>query len=79
MNKMILALGLSLLSNTLVAQTRGDSIRLVRSALAYYDLSFTEAEADSMLGSLEYHRRIYQRMHQFFPPNDLTNRRKPGK
>ena len=73
MNKMILALGMSLLATPLLAQTRGDSFRLVRSALAYYDLSFTEAEADSMLGSLEANRRIYQRMHQFFPPNDLTN------
>ncbi len=55
------------------AQTRQDSIRLVKDALGYYDLDFTNDEIDSMLASLENNRRIYKRMHERFPENDLMN------
>lgn len=55
------------------SQTRQDSIRLVNDALGYYDLNFTNDEIDSMLGSLENNRRIYKRMHERFPENDLMN------
>lgn len=56
-----------------ISQTKQDSIRLVRDALTLYDLNFTDDEIDSMLGSLENNKRIYKRMHQQFPANDLSN------
>jgi Asp-tRNA(Asn)/Glu-tRNA(Gln) amidotransferase A subunit family amidase len=58
---------------TAQAQTRQDSIRLVRDALGFYDLSFTDNEIDSMLANLEGNRRLYKRMHERFPANDLAN------
>ena len=39
---------------------------------ALYDLNFTEAEADSLQGSVLQARTIYQRMHRELPKNDLA-------
>ena len=36
-----------------------------------YDLDFTEAEADSLLGSLRFNNSIYKGMHQTLPANDI--------
>ncbi len=55
------------------SQTKEDSIKMVRDALSLYDLDFTDSEIDSMLGSLERNKRIYRRMHEKFPANDLGN------
>jgi Asp-tRNA(Asn)/Glu-tRNA(Gln) amidotransferase A subunit family amidase len=53
------------------AQTKTDSIQLLRNAAKLYDLDFTDAEADSMIGQLRSANTIYKGMHQTFPSNDL--------
>jgi Asp-tRNA(Asn)/Glu-tRNA(Gln) amidotransferase A subunit family amidase len=53
------------------SQTRTDSIKGIQQGLKYYDLSFTEAEIDSMLDGLSENRELYHNMHRFYPPNDL--------
>ena len=53
------------------SQTRNDSIRLIQDAVKYYDLDFTSAEVDSMLGGLKGSKDNYARMHQQYPPNQL--------
>jgi Asp-tRNA(Asn)/Glu-tRNA(Gln) amidotransferase A subunit family amidase len=55
-----------------LAQTRNDSIKLVQDALKLYDLSFSEAEVDSMLDGLRENRDVFYAMHKFYPPNELT-------
>jgi len=55
------------------AQTKADSIKLIRDALKLSDLNFTDAEVDSMLDGLKRNRDIYGRMHQGYPANDLVN------
>jgi Asp-tRNA(Asn)/Glu-tRNA(Gln) amidotransferase A subunit family amidase len=63
---------LCIFSFTLVsAQTKTDSIQLLRNAAKLYDLDFTDAEADSMIGQLRSANTIYKGMHQTFPSNDL--------
>ena len=57
---------------TAQSQTKSDSIKLVQDALKLYDLSFTEAEADSMLDGLKENKDVYYNMHKLFPPNDLS-------
>jgi Asp-tRNA(Asn)/Glu-tRNA(Gln) amidotransferase A subunit family amidase len=53
------------------AQTKSDSIQLVRNTVALYDLDFTDTEADSMLNALRFYKTIYKRMHQTLPSNDI--------
>ena len=57
---------------TAQSQTKPDSIKLVQDALKLYDLSFTEAEVDSMLDGLKENKDVYYKMHKLFPPNDLS-------
>jgi Asp-tRNA(Asn)/Glu-tRNA(Gln) amidotransferase A subunit family amidase len=54
------------------SQTHADSIRLVQEAFRLYDLSFTEAEADSMLDGLKENKDVYYQMHKLYPPNQLS-------
>ena len=54
------------------SQGRADTIQLLRQAASLYDLSFTEAEADSMIGNIAAAKRIYVNMHRQLPPNDLA-------
>ena len=55
----------------LLAQTKEDSIQLIRNAVKLYDLDFTEAEGDSMLdNTIEYHD-LYRGMHKTLPTNDI--------
>src|SRR5688572_23166753 len=56
----------------LQAQTKADSIAIVQTWAKWYDLEFTGAEADSMLNNLVFWKRIYGRMHQRLPKNDLA-------
>lgn len=51
--------------------TKADSIRLVQQTVKWYDLDFTEAEADSMLGTLNNYTGNYKALHQSYPANDL--------
>jgi Asp-tRNA(Asn)/Glu-tRNA(Gln) amidotransferase A subunit family amidase len=54
------------------AQTKTDSIRHIREMAGWYDLNFTDAEADSMLGDMKDYKNVYQGMHRTYPKNDLT-------
>jgi Asp-tRNA(Asn)/Glu-tRNA(Gln) amidotransferase A subunit family amidase len=69
--KYLVTLLLILTSIVTSAQTKTDSIQLVRNAVKLYDLDFTEAEADSMLAQLRFNSSIYKGMHQTLPTNDI--------
>jgi hypothetical protein len=56
---------------TTLAQSRADSIQLIRNTAKMYDLDFTEAEADSMLGNLNNYLLLYKGMHKTLPSNDI--------
>ncbi len=60
-----------LLFNSLQAQTKSDSIRLVQETVKLYDLEFTDAETDSLLGNLRNYYQLYKGMHRSLPSNDL--------
>jgi Asp-tRNA(Asn)/Glu-tRNA(Gln) amidotransferase A subunit family amidase len=53
-------------------QTKTDSISAVQQWAKWYDLDFTTAEVDSMLGNLLSFKETYARMHQRLPKNDLA-------
>jgi Asp-tRNA(Asn)/Glu-tRNA(Gln) amidotransferase A subunit family amidase len=53
-------------------QTKADSVATVQHWAKWYDLDYTSAEADSMLNNLVFWKRIYVRMHQRLPKNDLA-------
>ncbi len=53
------------------AQTRADSILQVRNNVKWYDLEFTDAEADSMMGNLNNYLLLYKSMHKTLPANDI--------
>src|SRR5689334_15763863 len=54
------------------AQTRSDSTQFIRNSAKWYDLEFTEPEADSMMGNLSNYLLLYKSMHKNMPPNDLA-------
>jgi len=70
--KPLFSFALLLLSTTLWAQTKTDSINQIQSWAKWYDLSFTPSEADSMMESLDEFYSTYQAMHKTFPKNDLA-------
>jgi len=70
MKKILCCLAL-LLSIRAFSQTHNDTIKLIQQAVALYDLDFTQSEADSMIGNVTNLKRIYTRMHQQLPKNDL--------
>jgi Asp-tRNA(Asn)/Glu-tRNA(Gln) amidotransferase A subunit family amidase len=53
------------------AQTKTDSIQQVRNMVSWYDLDFTDAEADSLLGSVTGFYQLYKGMHKTLPTNDI--------
>jgi Asp-tRNA(Asn)/Glu-tRNA(Gln) amidotransferase A subunit family amidase len=53
------------------AQTKADSIQLIRSTVKLYDLDFSESEADSLLDQLRFNYSIYKGMHQTLPVNSI--------
>lgn len=53
------------------AQTKPDSIRLVKQTAALYDLDFTDAEADSMLDGVNENLSIFRAMHKMYPQNNI--------
>ena len=64
----------ALLCTTLLgvqSQTRDDSIQQIRNNVKWYDLEFTDAEADSMLGNLNNYLLLYKSMHKTLPANDI--------
>jgi len=62
---------LLLLSFTTTAQTKTDSIQLLRNTVKLYDLDFTDAEVDSMLGTINSNLGLYRGMHKTLPTNDI--------
>ena len=54
------------------SQSHNDTIKLIQQTVSLYDLDFTQSEADSMISSLVSQKRIYTRMHQQLPKNDLS-------
>ncbi len=64
----------ALLCTTLItaqAQAKADSIQLIRNTVKWYDLDFTDAEADSMMGNLNNYLLLYKSMHKTLPANDI--------
>jgi len=55
----------------LVAQTKGDSIQLIRNTVRLYDLDFTQPEADSMLDNVKDFTENYKALHKTLPTNDI--------
>jgi Asp-tRNA(Asn)/Glu-tRNA(Gln) amidotransferase A subunit family amidase len=53
------------------AQTRTDSIQQIRNTVKWYDLDFTDAEADSLLGNVTGFYQLYKGMHKTLPTNDI--------
>ncbi len=54
-----------------VAQTKADTIQLIRNTVKLYDLEFTDAEADSMIDNINNNIQLYKGMHQILPSNDI--------
>jgi Asp-tRNA(Asn)/Glu-tRNA(Gln) amidotransferase A subunit family amidase len=69
--RVLLAATSCLLCFSTFSQTRKDSIQLIRNTVKLYDLDFTEAEGDSMLGNLNNYTNLYKGMHKTLPSNDL--------
>ncbi len=64
----------TILCTTLIsaqAQTKADTIQQIRNNVKWYDLDFTDAEADSMMGSLNNYLLLYKSMHKTLPANDI--------
>jgi len=53
------------------AQKKTDTIQLIQQGARLYDLDFTDAEADSMIGNLNGNLRLYKAMHKTLPNNDI--------
>lgn len=60
-----------LLASESVSQTKSDSVQLIRNTVSLYDLDFTEAEADSMLGNIRFYQQLYKGMHKSSLSNDV--------
>lgn len=54
-----------------IAQTKNDTIQLIQKTAALYDLEFTHAEADSLIGNLNNYTQILKDMHKTLPANDI--------
>ena len=62
---------LILFSIVATAQTKADTIHFLREAAELYDLDFTEAEADSLMGNIMGNLQLYKGMHKTLPTNDI--------
>ena len=56
---------------TAFAQTKADTIQLIRNSVKLYDLEFSDAEADSMIDGITYFNGIYKNVHKMLPANDI--------
>lgn len=56
---------------SLNAQTKTDTVHFLQKAAQLYDLDFTEAEADSMIGNIMSNLQLYKAMHKTLPTNDI--------
>ena len=69
--RLLFTLTFSAFTFLLNAQTKADSIKLIQQTVKFYDLDFTEAEADSMLGSMNSNLQLYKGLHRTLPANDI--------
>lgn len=69
--KLLLTFILSATLISLQAQTKADSIKLIKQSINLLDLDFTDAEADSMIGSINGNFQLYKAMHRTLPTNDI--------
>ncbi len=69
--KRIIFIAFALACTSLHAQNRNDSLQQLQEFAKWYDLEFTMAEADSMLGNLRFMRTTYVNMHKTLPKNDI--------
>lgn len=56
---------------TMKAQTKADTIQLLQKTVSLYDLDFTDAEADSMVGNIKNYLLLYKGLHKTLPANDI--------
>lgn len=70
MKKLLLLVCLYTLSQA-TAQTKTDSIQQVQAFARWFDLEYTVAEADSVLGELRDYTALYRNMHKTYPQNSL--------
>jgi Asp-tRNA(Asn)/Glu-tRNA(Gln) amidotransferase A subunit family amidase len=59
------------ISSTVVAQTKADTIQLIRHTAQLFDLDFTDAEADSMISAVNANLAVYRGMHKTLPANHI--------
>lgn len=72
--KQLLTIVLTLFVQLAFAQTpliKADSIKQVQQTARWYDIDFTDAEADSMLGNLNNYYSLYLQLHKTLPTNDI--------
>ena len=69
--KLLLTFLLTGILISLQAQTKADSIKLIQQSVNLLDLDFTDAEADSMIGSINGNFQLYKAMHRTLPTNDI--------
>ena len=55
----------------LQAQSKADTILQIRNNAKWYNLYFTDSEADSMVGNLNNYLLLYKSMHKTLPANDI--------
>ncbi len=72
MMKRLFSIFFLLISTTIFAQTKSDTINQIQNWAKWYDLNFTPAEADSMMENLEEFYSTYQKMHKTLPKNDMA-------
>ncbi len=70
--KKILFLPILIFSIASFSQSKSDSIQQIRQWAKYYDLDFTDPEADSMLDNLREWQTEFGKMHKSLPKNDLA-------
>lgn len=70
--KLLLTAFCGLVISAACAQTKKDTIQLIQNTVRLYDLDYTEAEADSMIGNLNNYYQLYKGMHKTLPANDLA-------
>jgi Asp-tRNA(Asn)/Glu-tRNA(Gln) amidotransferase A subunit family amidase len=54
-----------------LSQTKVDSIQQIMALAKWYDLDFTIAETDSMLGEVKDFTNVYKKMHKTLPANNI--------
>lgn len=53
------------------AQTKQDTIKLLRSTAMLFDLEYADSEADSMIGNMRNYNQLYKGLHKTLPTNDI--------